>query len=135
MFANSVQIVSGDVVACGASVYVVQEMDQDELTLLRMESQSDVRHRADVVPEHWSDLALSGLPLQDVVIRCVPIRRYGTANLTKLGALPEVLRKRIVTALKREAMVRRFEDSPSVRSNLLASTTSRGRRVGAVRYA
>ena len=135
MFTNSVQIVSGDVVACGASVYVVQEMAEDEMTLLRMESQCDVRHRADVVPEHWSELASSGLPLQDVVIRCVPIRRYGTANLTKLGALPDVLRKRIVAALKREALVRRFEDSPSVRSNLLASTASRGRRVGAVRYA
>ncbi len=135
MFTNSAQIVSGDVVACGASVYVVQEMGQDELTLLRMESQRDVRHRADVVPEHWSDLALSGLPLQDIVIRCVPIKRYGTANLTKLGALPEALCKRIVAALKREAMVRRFEDSPSVRSNLLVSTASCGRRIGAVRYA
>ena len=135
MFTNSAQIVCGDVVACGASVYVVQEMGEDELTLLRMESQCDVRHRADVVPEHWSDLALSGLPLQDVVIRCVPIRRYGTANLTKLGVLPDTLRTRIVAALKREAMVRRFEDSPSVCSNLLASTASRGRRVGAVRYA
>jgi len=135
MFASSTQIVCGDVVACGASVFVVQDMAEDELTLLRLESQSTVRHRADIIPEHWSDMALSGLPLQDVVIRCVPIRRYGTANLTRLGALPEHLKRRIGTALKREQVIRRFEDSPSVKSNLVASTTSRGRRVGAVRYA
>lgn len=135
MFASSTQIVCGDVVACGASVFVVQDMAEDELTLLRLESQSKVRHRADIVPEHWSDMALSGLPLQDVVIRCVPIRRYSTANLTRLGALPDNLKRRIGTALKREQIVRRFEDSASVRSNLLASTASRGRRVGAVRYA
>ena len=103
--------------------------------LLRLESQGSVRHRADVVPEHWSDMASSGLPLQDVVIRCVPIRRYGTANLTRLGVVPDNLRRRIAMALRREQLVRRFEDSPSVRSNLLASTTSCGRRVGAVRYA
>ena len=135
MFTKSAHIVSGDVVACGASVYVVQEIAGDELTLLRLESQFEARHRADVVPEHWSDMASSGLPLQDVVIRCVPIRRYGTVNLTRLGVLPEALRKRIVTALKREAVVRRFEDSPPVRSNLMASTSSCGRRVGSVRYA
>lgn len=135
MFTSSAQIGCGDVVACGASVFVVQDMDEDELTLLRLESQGNVRHRADVVPEHWSDMASSGLPLQDVVIRCVPLRRYGTANLTRLGALPDALKRRIELALKREQVVRQFEDSPSVRSNLLASTTSRGRRVGAVRYA
>lgn len=135
MFTSSTQIVSGDVVACGASVFVVHEKDDDELTLLRLESQGTVRHRADVVPDHWSDMAQSGLPLQDVVVRCVPIRRFGHANLTRLGVIPEHLKRRIVIALKREQLARRFEDSPSVRSNLLASTASRGRRVGAVRYA
>lgn len=134
MFTNSVQIASGDVVACGTSIYVVQATADEELTLLRLESQANARHRADVVPDHWSDLAQSGLPMQDVVIRCVPIRRYGAANLTKLGMLPGALQERILAALKREEIVRRFEDSPPVRSNLLASTASRGRRVGAVRY-
>ncbi len=135
MFTSSAQIVCGDVVSCGASVYVVQDVLGDDVTLLRLESQGAVRHRADVVPEHWSDMASSGLPLQDVVIRCVPIRRQGIANLTKLGALPEALKTRILQALARERFTRRFENSPAVQSNLLASTTSRGRRVGAVRYA
>jgi hypothetical protein len=135
MFAGVVQIVCGDVVASGASVYVVQSIEGDELTVLRIESQKGVRHRADVTPEHWSDVALSGLPLQDVVVRCVPVRRYGTCNLTKLGCLSEALRARIEVALRREMLVRRFEDSPPMRSNLMASTSSRGRRVGAVRYA
>lgn len=135
MLANSVQIVCGDVVACGASVFIVQDMVDDDLTLLRLANQGDVRHRADIAPEHWTDMALSGLPLQDVVIRCVPIRRFGTANMTRLGTLPEGLKKRIRVALQREQVVRRFEDSPPVRSNLMASTSSRGRRVGAVRYA
>ncbi len=134
MFSNGIGIVSGDVVACGAAVYVVQSMADTEVTLLKLESKQATRHRADVVPEHWSDLAESGLPAQDVVIRCVPIRRRGSANLTKLGALPDTLRNRIHTALKREEVVRRFEDSPPVQSNLLASTASYGRRVGAVRY-
>lgn len=135
MFANSAEIVRGDVVACGASVYVVQDMVEDELTLLRVESQSGARHRADVTPDYLSDMVLSGLPLQDVVIRCVPIRRYGFANLTRLGVLPEMLKSKILVALKREQAVRRFEDGPSVRSNLTACTSSRGRRIGAVRYA
>lgn len=135
MFTNSIQIVCGDVVACGASVFVVQEVADEDITLLRLESRRDVRHRADVVPDHWSDLTQSGLPLQDVVIRCVPIRRYGTLNMTRLGVLPEHLRSRIIKALQREQLVRRFEDSPSVQSNLMASTSSRGRRIGAVRYA
>lgn len=116
-------------------MFVVQDRAGDELTLLRLENQCSARHRADVVPEHWSDMALSGLPLQDMVIRCVPIRRHGTANLTRLGILPETLKTRIIVALKREQLVRRFEDSPSLQSNLLASTASRGRRVSAVRYA
>lgn len=135
MFTNSVQIVCGDVVSCGASAFIVQDIADDELTLLRIEHQRMARHRADVVPEHWADLAESGLPLQDMVIRCVPIRRFGTANLTRLGSVPQHLRGKIVTALRREQTVRLFEDSPPVRSNLLASTASRGRRVGAVRYA
>ncbi len=135
MFTSSAQIVCGDVVSFGASIFVVQDIVGDDVTLLRLESRSSARHRADVVPEHWSDMALSGLPLQDVVIRCVPIRRQGTVNLTRLGALPEALKAKILHALKRERLVRRFENSPAVQSNLLASTTSRGRRVGAVRYA
>ena len=135
MFTDSAQVVCGDVVSCGASIFVIQEVLGDKVTLLRLENQRAVRHRADVVPEHWSDLAPSGLPFQDMVVRCVPIKRQGTANLNRLGALPEVLRLRIQQALKRERLVRRFEDSASLQSNLLASTTSRGRRVGAVRYA
>ena len=119
----------------GASLFVVQEVANDEVILLRLVSQGAARHRADVVPEHWSDLALSGLPLQDMVIRCVPIRRRGTANLNRLGALPEGLKARILQALGRERLVRRYEGSASLHSNLLASTTSRGRRVGTVRYA
>jgi len=135
MFAGVVQIVRGDVVACGASVYFVRATEGDEVMLFRIESQNGARHRADVAPEHWLDVALSGLPLQDIVVRCVPIRRYGTKNLTKLGCLSKVLQDRIEIALKRELVVRRFEDSPPMQSNLLASTSSRGRRVGAVRYA
>ena len=135
MFAGVVQIACGDVVASGASVYVVQAMDGDKLTMLRIESRGGARHRADVIPDHWSDVAFSGLPLQDVVVRCVPVRRYGTGNLTKLGSLSDVLKVRVASALKRELLVRRFEDSTSMQSNLLASTSSRGRRVGAVRYA
>lgn len=135
MFTNLNQIMCGDVVSCGASAFIVQELIDDELILLRLEHHSNARHRADIVLDHWADLALSGLPLQDVVIRCVPIRRYGTANLTKLGSIPDNLKMKIVTALKREQVVRRFEDSAPVQSNLLASTASRGRRVGAVRYA
>ena len=134
MFAGVVQIVRGDVVASGASVYVVQAIHGDELTMLRIENQNGVRHRADVTPDHWSDVALSGLPLQDIVVRCVPIRRYGACNLTKLGCLSETLRQRVESAFKREVQVRRFEDSPRMHSNLLASTSSRGRRIGAVRY-
>ena len=135
MFAGVVQIVCGDVVASGASVYVVQAMEGDELTLLRIESQSGARHRADVTPDHWSDVAFSGLPLQDIVVRCVPVRRYGICNLAKLGCLSDMFRGRVESALKRELLIRRFEESPPMRSNLLASTSSRGRRVGAVRYA
>ncbi len=135
MFAGALQIVCGDVVASGASVYVVQSMEGDELTVLRIESQSGARHRADLTPDHWSDVAFSGLPLQDIVVRCVPIRRYGICNLTKLGCLSDMFKARVEQALRREMLIRRFEDSPSMRSNLLASTSSRGRRVGAVRYA
>ncbi len=134
MFTTSVQIMSGDVVACGTSVYIVQSTVDDELTLLRLESQTNARHRADVVPDHWSELAASGVPMQDVVVRCVPLKRFGTTNLNRLGRIPESLKGRILDALKREEVTRRFEDSPPVRSNLLASTASRGRRVGAVRY-
>ena len=135
MFTSSAQIVCGDVVSCGASTFVVQDVLGDELVLLRLESQGVIRHRADVVPEHWSDMATSGLPLQDVVIRCVPIRRHGPANLTRLGTLPEPLKTRVMQALKREQLVRKFENSAPVQSNLVASTASRGRRIGAVRYA
>jgi len=135
MFAGVVQIVRGDVVASGASIYVVHAMENDELTVLRIENLGGARHRADVAPDHWSDIALSGLPLQDIVVRCVPLRRYGTCNLTRLGYLSAAFRQRIMIALKREILVRRFEDSPPMRSNLTASTSSRGRRVGAVRYA
>ena len=135
MFAGVVQITCGDVVASGASIYVIQAMEGDELTMLRVVSQSGARHRADVTPDHWSDVAFSGLPPQDIVVRCVPVRRYGVCNLTKLGCLSDVLRGRVETALKREMLIRRFEDSQAMRSNLLASTSSRGRRVGAVRYA
>ena len=135
MFTSSAQIVGGDVVSVGASVFVVQEILDDEVILLRLESQRAARHRADIVPEHWSDMSSSGLPLQDMVIRCVPIRRQGIANLARLGALPESLRIKVSHALIRERLTRRFEGSPAVQSNLLASTTSRGRRVTAVRYA
>ena len=135
MFAGVVQIVCGDVVASGASIYVVQAMAGDELTLLRIESLSGARHRADVTPDHWSDVAFSGLPLQDIVVRCVPVRGHGTCNLTKLGCVSDLFRGRVETALKRELLIRRFEESPPMQSNLLASTSSRGRRVGTVRYA
>jgi hypothetical protein len=136
MFAAVAEIACGDVVACGPSVFVVQELSNNgEMTLLRIEHQGSVRHRADVTPDHWTDLAASGLPLQDVVVRCVPLKRYGKSNVTKLGTLSDRLRRRIALALKREQLVRKFEDSPSMQSNLLASTSSRGRRVGAVRYA
>ncbi len=135
MFAGIVQITRGDVVACGASVYFVRVMDGDGMMLLRIEGQGNVRHRADVVPEHWSDIAVSGLPVQGIVVRCVPIRRYGTCNLSRMGSFSDILQGRIEIALKQEMLVRRFEDSPPMRSNLVASTSSRGRRVGAVRYA
>jgi hypothetical protein len=135
MFAGLAQIVRGDVVASKSSMYAVQAIGNGELTLLRIETQSGARHRADVIPDHWSDVALSGLPPQDILIRCVPLRRYGTCNLTKLGCLSETLLNRIETALKREMLVRRFEDSAPMQSTLMASTSSRGRRVGAVRYA
>ena len=135
MFAGIVQITRGDVVASGASIYFVRAMEGDELMLLRIENQRGARHRADVTADHWSDVALSGLPLQDIVVRCVPIRRYGTCNLIRMGCFSDILQGRIETALKREMLVRRFEDSPPMRSNLVASTSSRGRRVGAVRYA
>ena len=135
MFTSSAQVVGGDVVSFGASIFVVQEVLDDEVILLRLESQRAARHRADVVPEHWSDMTSSGLPLQDMVIRCVPIRRRGIANLARLGTLPECLKTKILQALNRERLIRRFEGSPTVQSNLLASTTSRGRRVTAVRYA
>lgn len=135
MFAGVVQIVRGDVVTSKASVYTVHAVENGELTLLRIENHGGARHRADVAPDHWSDMAFSGLPLQDIVVRCVPIRRYGTCNLTKLGCLSETLLNRIEIALKREMLVRRFEDSAPMQSTLMASTSSRGRRVGAVRYA
>lgn len=135
MFTSPTQIVGGDVVSFGASIFVVHEILDDEVILLRLESQRAARHRADVVLEHWSDMTSSGLPLQDMVIRCVPIRRRGAANLTRLGVLPECLRTKVLQALNRERQIRRFEGSPTVQSNLLASTTSRGRRVNAVRYA
>ena len=135
MFTSSTQVVGGDVVSFGASIFVVQEVLDDEVILLRLENQRAARHRADVVAERWSDMTSSGLPLQDMVIRCVPIRRRGTANLTRLGTLPGCLKMKILQALNRERLIRRFESSPAVQSNLLASTTSRGRRVSAVRYA
>ena len=135
MFTSSTQVVGGDVVSFGASIFVVQEVLDDEVILLRLESRRGARHRADVLPEHWSDMTSSGLPLQDMVIRCVPIRRRGAASLTRLGTLPDYLRTKILQALSRERLIRRFEGSPAVQSNLLASTTSRGRRVSAVRYA
>ena len=135
MFTSSTQVVGGDVVSFGASIFVVHEVLDDEVILLRLESQRGARHRADVVPEHWSDMTSSGLPLQDMVIRCVPIRRRGIAHLARLGTLPDCLKMKILQALNRERLIRRFEGSPTVQSNLLASTTSRGRRVNAVRYA
>ena len=135
MFTSSAQIVCGDIVSFGASIFVVQDIVDNDVTLLRLENRGTASHRADVVPEHWSNMALSGLPLQDVVIRCVPIRRQGTANLTRLGKLPEALKAKVLNALKRERLVRRFENSPAMQSNLLASTTSRGRRISTVRYA
>ena len=135
MFTSLTQVVGGDVVSFGASIFVVQEVLDDEVVLLRLESQRATRHRADVVPEQWSDMTSSGLPLQDMVIRCVPIRRRGARNLTRLGTLPDCLKTKISQALNRERLTRRFEGSPTVQSNLLASTTSRGRRVNAVRYA
>ena len=135
MFAGLGQLVGGDVVATGASIYVVNCVDGEELTMLRIGIKNEVRHRADVVPDHWSDVALSGLPLQDFVIRCVPIRRYSASNLTKLGSVSESLRLRLGTALKREVQARRVEESPPMRSNLMASTSSTGRRVGTARPA
>ena len=135
MFMTSAQITRGDVVACGASAYIVHNIKNDRVTLLRLENAKEAKHRADVVPDSWTDLALSGLPLQHVVIRCVPVLLRGAANLTRLGTLSENLWKRVMIAFDRELLTRRFEDSPAVRSNLEASTSSCGRRVSAVRYA
>ena len=123
----------GDVVKSGNSVFAVQSSSSSQHVLLRLEKPSRARHRADVSPGHWSEIALCGLPAQEIVIRCVPIRRSGPCKLTKLGHLSEAMCSRIATAVSREMLIRRFEGSPSMRSNLMASTSSNGRRVGAVR--
>ena len=128
-------IALGDVVACGATAYIVHNRVDDDLTLLRIETPNGARHRADVALEQCPEIIMSGLGTADVIVRCVPLKRYGTANLTRMGVLPSKFRTRGEVALRRETTVRRFEDSPSVKSNLMASTISRGRRVGTVRYA
>ena len=134
MLSGVPHITSGDVVAGGGSVFIVQPL-QDGYTLLRLESPTGARHRADVSPEHWSEVAYCGLPIQDVVVRCVPVRSYGTCQFTKLGHVSGTMSEKIALALRREMLVRRFEDGPPMRSNLTASTSSSGRRINAVRYA
>ena len=123
----------GDVLACGASVFVVHQVDEQGLVLLRVETHPGVRHRADVVPDHWSDLAASGLPLQDIVIRCAAaVRRNDAFGFARLGRVTEQLRKRTELAVARECRARQFEETGPVRSTLdaLRCSTSRGRQVG-----
>ena len=135
MLCGALPVSSGDVVGGGGSIFIVHLTKDVGRILLRLESPTGARHRADVSPEHWCELALSGLPLQDIVIRCVPVRSHETCHFTKLGHVSQALRDKITVALKREMLVRRFEDGPSMRSNLTASTSSSGRRINAVRYA
>ncbi|MBE7209761.1 MAG: hypothetical protein INR65_01965 [Gluconacetobacter diazotrophicus] len=135
MIDETAQIALGDVVACGEAAYVVHDRSDDDLTLLRIATRDGARHRADVALDLCPDMVPGGSPDSEMVVRCVPLKRYGTANLTRLGVLPARCRERVEIALRRERTVRRFEDSPAVQSNLMASTVSRGRRVGAVRYA
>nr|WP_321986665.1 hypothetical protein [uncultured Lichenicoccus sp.] len=135
MLCGALPLSSGDVVAGGGSVFIVQLLTDNDRILLRLENRGAACHRADVVPEHWSELASSGLPVQDIVVRCVPVWSVGTCQLTRLGHVSEMLRDKIMVALKREMLVRRFEDGPPMRSNLTASTSSSGRRVNVVRYA
>lgn len=123
----------GDVLACGASLFVVHQVDGTGLVLLRVESGPRTRHRADVIPDHWSDLASSGLPQQDIVIRCAAvIRRDDAFGFARLGCLAPRLRKRVEAAVARECRDRRFEESAPVRSTLdaLHCSASRGRQVG-----
>ena len=134
MLSGVPQITSGDVVAGGGAIFLGPLL-QDGYILLRLERYSGARHRADVTPEYWSEMAESGLPVQEVIIRCVPVRGYGTCPFTRLGQVSELMRDKIAVALKREMLVRRFENGPSMRSNLTASTSSSGRRVNVVRYA
>ncbi|WP_428375184.1 hypothetical protein [Lichenicoccus sp.] len=135
MLFGALPITSGDIVAGGGSIFIIHVLNDNGPVLLRLESATGARHRADVCPLHWSELAYSGLPLQDIVVRCVPVWSCGTCHFTKLGHVSNTLRDRITMALKREMLVRRFEDGPSMRSNLTASTSSSGRRINAVRYA
>ncbi len=124
----------GDVLACGASVFVVHDAGPDGIVqLLRAMTPRDSIHRSDVRPDHWSDMAEAGLPLQDLVIRCVVVTRENPSGFARLGRVSKTLQARLAAAVARELEARRFEDTPSVRSTLLAiggGVGSRGRQVG-----
>ena len=123
----------GDVLARGASLFVVHEVTSDGgLRLFRAVTPRGMIHRSDVRPEHWSDLADAGLPLQDLVIRCLVVARESASGFTRLGRVSRVLQERCTRAVARDCEARRIEATAPVRSTLdaLRCAGSRGRMVG-----
>ena len=64
-------------------------------------------HRADVLPDHWSDMAAAGLPISDVRLRCVLRLRQADGSVV-LGRVGALLLGKINHAVLREAAARRF---------------------------
>ena len=131
MHKTLVGLSGGDVVACGASLFVVHDVTEAGMTVLRIVRQGEPRSRADVRPD-WSDLAEAGVPFGDVAVRCMPIARGSAHGFARLGRVSCALRRRCGEALSRERAVRRFEGTPGLRSTLVAfeGAGSRGRRIG-----
>ena len=119
MFNALAALSRGDVVACGASTFVVHQVTEDGgLELVRAMTSTGLRHRADVRPHNWSDIAEAGLPLQDLVIRCVVIIRENPSGFIRLGQVSRSLRERIRGAVARDREARCFEATAPVRSTL-----------------
>ncbi len=126
---------AGDVVIGRHRHSLVILVVRDTAHLVEIVPVGVARHRAHVLPRHWSDLASSNLNRVDIAFACERVTQVRLASISRIGHVPAELLANAAAAVVREHAARVAEGFGGLGSNLVAMTVSAGRRHPVVRYA
>ncbi len=125
----------GDLVARGECHFLVCRSELESVLLVPFVGARAPAHRADIAAGEGSGLASLGVSERDMVFAGGAAFLASRRRLHRLGPVAPVLLARVERAIARDRAASRSEASCGLGSNLVAQTSSSGRRCAAVRYA